>query len=150
LNRNHVLSHRDSVMGLILLLVLVALGLGVMGFVFLAVVFIIRLVLGKSAIKTRRSPYSYGDNGYWTQPSVFGPASDAAAAPPTISAGTEDSPDRGRHHGLHGDHIPSNSVPESASDSCIPTEVSPASGCSSDSGSSDSGGSSSCSRTSSE
>lgn len=135
-------------MGLILLLVLVALGLGVMGLVFLAVVFIIRLILGKSAIKTRRPPYTYGDNGCWTQPSVFGPASDAAVAPPTIPSGTEDPPDRGLHHRLHGDDIPSNSVPGSASDSCIPTEVSPAAGCSSDSGSSDSGGSSS--RTSSE
>ena len=144
MNRSAALAHRDAVMGVIFLLVLVALGLGALGLVLLAVVFLIRISRGKSGIKGGLPPYSPRDDGYWAQPSVFGSTSDAAVPPP-IPSDSEDPADPRRHHGHDGSSV-SAPIPES----CPSPDSSSNSGCSSDSGCSDSGGSSSGSSGSSE
>jgi len=149
LNRSEARAHRDPVMGVIFLLVLVALGLGALGVVLLAVVFLIRISRGKSGIKSGLPPYSHPDDGSWTQPSVFEPAA-AAAVPPPIPSDSEAPADPRRHHSHAGHDVSCDPGPVSGSDPGASSESPSASGCSSDSCGSDSGGSSSGSSGSSD
>jgi len=118
-------------MGLIFLLVLVALGLGALGLVLLAIVFLIRLSRGRSGIKAGLPPYSHRDDGSWTQPAVGGSTSDPVVPPP-IPSDSDDSGDPRRHHGHLGHVLPTDSAPGSGSDSCAPSDSPSSSGRSSD------------------